>query len=98
MPAQLADDAIIDSAAAGGKSRRRGMQRSWHVFRKGALISADIRDMSVTVHDPPRATVLGTAYLQNEGGAPDGTHRTQAGKARQALAHRGNGPEIAERA
>jgi ketosteroid isomerase-like protein len=73
MLAQLADDAVIDSATAGGKvTKAQYAEVMANVFQKGTLISAAIRDMSVTVHDPSRATVLGTLYLQTRTGRPMG--------------------------
>jgi uncharacterized protein (TIGR02246 family) len=42
------------------------------VFKKGDLISADIRDMTVTMTDPNRAVVLGTVYLVTKTARPSG--------------------------
>jgi hypothetical protein len=41
------------------------------VFKRGDLISAEIRDMTITT-DPSRATVLGTVFLVTRTGRPSG--------------------------
>ena len=65
MLAHFADDAMIDSRAAGGKvSKARYAEVMAEVFKKGDLISAEVRDFNITVGDPSHATVLGTVYLQ----------------------------------
>ena len=71
MLAQFADDAVIDSSAAGGKvSKVKYGQVMADVFQKGNLISADVRDMNVTMTGSSRATVLGTVYLQTRTARP----------------------------
>jgi ketosteroid isomerase-like protein len=65
MLAQFADDAVIDSRAAGGKvSKAKYAEVMADVFKKGDLISAELRDVNVTMADPTHATVVGTVYLQ----------------------------------
>ena len=62
---------MIDSAAAGGKvTKARYAEVMADVLQKGNLISADTRDMSVTLHDSSRAIVLGTVYLRTRTGRP----------------------------
>jgi uncharacterized protein (TIGR02246 family) len=64
MLAQYADDAMIDSRAAGGRvSKAKYGEVMADVFKKGDLISAEVRDVNVTMADPSRATMLGTVYL-----------------------------------
>jgi ketosteroid isomerase-like protein len=67
MLANIADDAIIDSRAAGGKvSKAKYAEVMAEVFKKGDLISAELRDVSVTMSDPARAMLLGTVYIQTK--------------------------------
>jgi hypothetical protein len=64
---QFSDDAKIDSRAAGGLvSKEKYKEVMVDVFKKGDLISADIRDISITMTDPSKATALGTVYLQTK--------------------------------
>jgi uncharacterized protein (TIGR02246 family) len=63
--AQYADDAMIDSRAAGGKvPKQKYAEVMAEVIKKGDLINVELRDVNVKMTDPARATVLGTVYLQ----------------------------------
>jgi hypothetical protein len=73
MLAQFADDAIIDSRAAGGKvPKAKYAEVMAEVVKKGDVISSEVRDMSITMTDPTHATVLGTVYLQTRTSRPSG--------------------------
>jgi ketosteroid isomerase-like protein len=71
--AQLADDALIDSAVAGGKvSKEKYGQAMAEAFKKGDLVSLELRDFTITMVDSSRATALGTLYAQTRTGRGSG--------------------------
>lgn len=70
MLAQFADDAKIDSRAAGQVSKARYAEIMREVYRRGDVISADVRDLAIAMPDASHATVLGTVYLQTRTSRP----------------------------
>jgi hypothetical protein len=71
--AQYSDDAKIYSRVVNGQvSKDKYAEIMTDVFKRGDLISAEIRDMTITMTDPSRATVLGTVFLVTRTGRPSG--------------------------
>jgi hypothetical protein len=71
MLAQFSDDAKIDSRAAGGQvSKARYAEIMREVYKRGDIISADVRDLAIAMPDSSHATVLGTVYLQTRTSRP----------------------------
>jgi hypothetical protein len=71
MLAQFSDDAKIDSRAAGGQvSKARYAEIMREVYKRGDVISADVRDLVIAMPDASHATVLGTVYLQTRTSRP----------------------------
>jgi uncharacterized protein (TIGR02246 family) len=62
--AQFADDALIDSRAAGGKvSKDKYREAMAAAFKQGNIVNVEMRDLDVRIVDSTRATALGTSFL-----------------------------------
>ena len=71
--AQLADDAKIYTRVERAQvSKARYGEIMTEVFKSGNLISAEVRNMTVTLTDPTHATVIGTVFLVTRTDRPSG--------------------------